>query len=86
VRGALPAAPLVLDYIDALSEAARLAAARETSAVLRAYWRFEAPRLARIEASAGAAASLRLATTPLDARRFRPGRAPAQRGRHRRCA
>lgn len=67
LRGALPPAPLVLDYVDALSLAARVAGDRERGAALRAYWRLEAPRLARLEREAGEGAALRLATTPFDA-------------------
>ncbi len=67
VAGALPAAPLVVDFVDALSEAARQAALRDPAAWRRLYWSIEAPRLARAEARSARGASVLLATTPADA-------------------
>jgi glycosyltransferase involved in cell wall biosynthesis len=80
VRGALPRAPLVLDYVDALSEAARRAAVADPSWFLRAYWRLEAPRLSRLEEAAGAHAALRIATTSLDAAALPAGTRPLANG------
>ena len=76
VAALLPAAPLVVDFVDALSEAARQAAARDPARWRRLYWRVEAPRLARAEEEAARAARLLLATTPFDARAL-PGRPEA---------
>lgn len=67
VASRLPAAPLVVDYVDALSEAARQASAVDPSALRRLYWRADAPRLARAERDAARRASLLLATTATDA-------------------
>ena len=63
----LPAAPLVVDYVDALSEAARQNARRDPALWRRLYWRAEAPRLERAEREAARSARLLLATTPFDA-------------------
>ncbi len=63
----LPPAPVVLDFVDALSEAARRAAARDPALWRRLYWRLEAPRLARAEAQAARGAAVLVATTPDDA-------------------
>lgn len=63
----LPRSPVVLDYVDALALAARQAGSRDPSPWRRAYWRLEAPRLARWEREAASRASLLLATTPSDA-------------------
>ena len=65
--GALPACPRVVDYVDALSAAARQAAHDDPAPWRRAYWEAEAPRLARAEARAAAGASILVATTPFDA-------------------
>jgi len=73
VAGALPEAPLVVDFVDALADAARQAAGREPTLWRRAYWAFEAPRLARAEARAATGAAVLLATTPADAARLPPG-------------
>ena len=72
----LPAAPLVVDYVDALSEAARQSAERDPALWRRLYWRVEAPRLARAEREAARTARLLLATTPFDAQAL-PGRPEA---------
>lgn len=63
----MPAAPLVVDYVDALSEAARQNARRDPALWRRLYWRLEAPRLARAEREAARGARLLLATTDFDA-------------------
>lgn len=63
----LTAAPLVVDYVDALSEAARQSAQRDPAGWRRLYWKLEAPRLARAEREAARGARLLLATTPFDA-------------------
>ena len=86
------ALPRVVDFVDALSEAARQAARDDPAPWRRAYWAVEAPRLARAEARAAAGAAVLLATTPFDAahlpaghaRRRERGRAAAR--RHRRTA
>jgi glycosyltransferase involved in cell wall biosynthesis len=67
VAGALPVAPLVVDFVDALAEAARQAARHEPALWRRAYWAVEAPRLARAEERAALGAAVLLATTPADA-------------------
>ena len=67
VRALLPAAPLVVDYVDALSEAARQNARRDPALWRRLYWKLEAPRLERAEREAARDARLLLATTPFDA-------------------
>jgi glycosyltransferase involved in cell wall biosynthesis len=67
VAGALPEAPLVVDFVDALAEAARQAARHEPALWRRAYWAVEAPRLARAEERAARGAAVLLATTPADA-------------------
>ncbi len=76
VAALLPEAPLVVDYVDALSEAARQNAARDPALWRRLYWRLEAPRLARAEDEAARRARLLLATTPFDADAL-PGRPEA---------
>jgi hypothetical protein len=73
VAGILPEAPLVVDFVDALAEAARQAARHEPALWRRAYWTVEAPRLARAEARAARGAAVLLATTPADAARLPPG-------------
>jgi len=65
--GPLPALPRVVDYVDALSEAARQAAHDDPALWRRAYWAVEAPRLARAEERAAQGAAVLLATTPYDA-------------------
>jgi hypothetical protein len=67
LAGALPAGPLVVDYVDALGAAARQAAEREPALWRRLYWRFEAPRLSRVEAAAARGARILVATTAFDA-------------------
>ncbi len=73
VAGALPGAPLVVDFVDALAEAARQAARHEPALWRRAYWAVEAPRLARAEERAARGAAVLLATTPADAARLPAG-------------
>lgn len=63
----LPSAPLAVDFVDALSEAARRTAGSDPALWRRLYWRLEAPRLARAERAAARGARLLLATTPFDA-------------------
>ena len=63
----LPRAPLVVDYVDALSEAARQSAERDPALWRRLYWRAEGARLQRAEREAAQGARLLLATTPADA-------------------
>jgi Glycosyltransferase len=63
----LPRAPLVVDYVDALSEAARQNAERDPALWRRLYWRVEGARLLRAEREAARGARLLLATTPADA-------------------
>jgi glycosyltransferase involved in cell wall biosynthesis len=65
--GALPAIPRVVDYVDALSAAARQAANDDPAPWRRAYWDVEAPRLARAERRAAEGAAVLFATTPFDA-------------------
>ncbi len=67
VSALLPGAPLVVDYVDALSEAARQNARRDPALWRRLYWKLEAPRLERAEREAARGARLLLATTPFDA-------------------
>ncbi|HEV8268224.1 MAG TPA: glycosyltransferase [Thermoanaerobaculia bacterium] len=67
LRGRLPAAPLVFDYIDALGEAARQAASDDPALWRRLYWKADAPRLLRAEADVAAFAAARAATTAFDA-------------------
>ena len=67
LRGRLPGAPVVLDYIDALSAAARQASHSDAALWRRLYWSAEAPRLLKAEREAAEGTSLRLATTRLDA-------------------
>lgn len=73
VAGALPSAPLVVDFVDALGAAARQAAESDPAPVRRLYWRLEAPRLERAEVAAARRASVLLATTPFDAGRLPEG-------------
>jgi len=67
LRTLLPRAPLVVDYVDALSEAARQNAERDPALWRRLYWRAEGARLMRAEREAARGARLLLATTPADA-------------------
>lgn len=71
--GRLPALPRVVDYVDALAEAARQAARDDPAPWRRAYWETEVPRLARAETRAAQGASVLLATTPFDAAHLPPG-------------
>jgi hypothetical protein len=65
--GTLPALPRVVDFVDALAEAARQAANDDPAPWRRAYWEAEAPRLARAEKRAAQGAVVLFATTPHDA-------------------
>lgn len=67
VKELLPRAPLVVDYVDALSLAARQNADRDPALWRRLYWKVEASRLERAELEAARGARLLLATTPFDA-------------------
>lgn len=67
VEGELKDAPLVVDFVDALAEAARQAARNDPAPWRRAYWTVEAPRLAAAEVRAARGAAALLATTPFDA-------------------
>ena len=67
VEGALREAPLVVDFVDALAEAAHQAARYDPAPWRRAYWAVEASRLAVAEARAARGAAVLLATTPFDA-------------------
>lgn len=67
LRSLLPRAPLVVDYVDALSEAARQNAERDPALWRRLYWRAEGARLLGAEREAARGARLLLATTPADA-------------------
>lgn len=71
--GPVPAVPRVVDYVDALSEAARQAANDDPAPWRRAYWEIEAPRLARAETRAAEGAAVLLATTAFDASRLPAG-------------
>lgn len=73
VKGQLPDAPLVLDFVDALALAARQAAGSEPARWRRRYWRHEAPRLERLEQEAALRATVGIATTSADAAAL-PGR------------
>jgi glycosyltransferase involved in cell wall biosynthesis len=73
VSRALPDSPLVVDFVDALAEAARQASRSDPAPWRRAYWAFEAPRLARAELQAATGAAALLATTPFDAAHLPPG-------------
>jgi polysaccharide biosynthesis protein PslH len=73
VAGAFPEAPLVVDFVDALAAAARLASRTDPAPWRRAYWAIEAPRLERAEARAARGAAVLLATTPADAAALPPG-------------
>src|SRR5204862_7362161 len=73
LRGRLPEAPLVLDYIDALGEAARQAAKDDPVLWRRLYWRLDAPRLLRAEREVAKNAAALTATTPFDARHLPEG-------------
>ena len=64
--------PVVLDFIDALGAGARQASSDEPRLWRRAYWRWEAPRLERLEWRAAERAVLRLVTAPADARALPP--------------
>ncbi len=67
VGDALPSGPRVVDYVDALGAAARQAARRDPALWRRLYWRFEAPRLCRVEREAARRARVLVATTAFDA-------------------
>ena len=67
VAGSLPAAPLVVDFVDALGAAGRQAAEGDPALWRRLYWRVEAPRLERAERTAAGKGRILLATTPFDA-------------------
>ncbi|MGE5717843.1 MAG: glycosyltransferase [Acidobacteriota bacterium] len=69
----LPTVPRVVDFVDALAEAARQAARNDPSPWRRAYWTVEAPRLAFAEARAARGAAVLLATTPFDAEHLPEG-------------
>ncbi len=71
--GRLPGIPCVVDYVDALAEAARQAANDDPAPWRRAYWDAEAPRLARAERRAAEGAAVLFATTPFDAAHLPPG-------------
>ena len=71
--GPLPPLPRVVDFVDALSEAARQAARNDPAPWRRAYWTVEAPRLAAAEARAARGAAVLLATTPFDAEHLPAG-------------
>jgi hypothetical protein len=71
--GRLPALPRVVDFVDALAEAARQAANDDPAPWRRAYWEAEAPRLARAERRAAEGAGALLATTAFDAAHLPPG-------------
>ncbi len=73
VARALPAAPLVLDFVDALGAAGRQAAEEDPAVWRRIYWRFEAARLERAERTAATRAVVLFATAPFDARRLPEG-------------
>jgi glycosyltransferase involved in cell wall biosynthesis len=64
---ALPEAPLVCDYVDALGAAARQASECDPAIWRRLYWKLEAPRLERSEREAGEHARVLLVTTTFDA-------------------
>ncbi len=72
VEAHLGAGPVVLDYIDALAAGARFAAAGDPALWRRLYWRFEAPRLERLEARAARRCALLLATSERDASELPP--------------
>jgi hypothetical protein len=82
VAALLPRAPLVVDYVDALSEAARQNATSDPALWRRLYWRLEAPRLERAERAAALGATLLLATTPFDADALPGGTEPLAIGAH----
>ncbi len=63
----LPGAPYVIDYVDALSAAAREAREKDPSLLRRMYWHVEAARLSRLEEQAGKQAKRLIATTSRDA-------------------
>jgi polysaccharide biosynthesis protein PslH len=67
LEGAFGAAPVVLDYVDALGAAADDAMRRDPAVWWRLYWRLEAGRLRKLERRAARWTVLRIATTPLDA-------------------
>ncbi len=73
VARALPCAPLVLDFVDALGAAGRQAAEEDPAAWRRLYWRVEAGRLERAERTAAGSARVFFATTPFDAGRLPSG-------------
>ncbi len=59
--------PVVLDYIDALGAGARFASTGDPALWRRLYWKFEAPRLERLEARAARRCALLLAISAQDA-------------------
>ena len=65
--GPLPPLPRVVDFVDALAEAARQAARNDPAPWRRAYWAVEAPRLEAAENRAARGAAVLLATTRFDA-------------------
>jgi hypothetical protein len=67
LAGVLPSGPLVVDYVDALGAAAWQAAERDPALWRRLYWRFETPRLSRVERAAARGAHVLVATTAFDA-------------------
>lgn len=73
VAGRLPAAPLVVDYVDALGEAARQATRQDPAWWRRLYWTIEIPRLSRVESAAASGAAALVATTPFDAAHLSAG-------------
>ena len=73
LEGALPDAPLVCDYVDALGAAARQASECDPALWRRLYWRSEAPRLERAERETGQRARVLIATTAIDAGRLPAG-------------
>jgi glycosyltransferase involved in cell wall biosynthesis len=73
VAEALPPAPLVLDFVDALGAAGRQAAAEDPAVWRRLYWRVEAVRLERVERTAAKRGGVLFATAPFDARHLPEG-------------
>ena len=78
----LPEAPLVVDYVDALAEAARQNATRDPALWRRLYWRVEAGRLERAEGEAARRARFLLATTRFDAEALPAGTVAIAIGAH----
>lgn len=73
VKGSLPAAPIVVDFVDALGAAGRQAAGGDPALWRRLYWRVEACRLERAERMAAGRACVLFATTLYDAGRLPDG-------------